>query len=153
MLIANLTHNFGTRDYDPSIGRWLQKDPIKFEGGTTNLYEYVANDPVNHVDPSGLRRPLPGNPGAWIPPNNRPPAGPPSGGHNPFPWPGSGVPDDQGDFNPPDICRFYPAQCDPPPFGSGPNRPAPPTHPCIVDPLNCNSPPPTSPNNGQCPIK
>jgi len=47
---------FGARDYDPSIGRWTTKDPIGFAGGDTNLYGYVANDPVNWVDPSGLAR-------------------------------------------------------------------------------------------------
>jgi RHS repeat-associated protein len=44
---------FGARDYDPSIGRWLAKDPLLFGGGDTNLYGYVANDPVNWTDPSG----------------------------------------------------------------------------------------------------
>ena len=44
---------FGARDYDPSVGRWTNKDPIRFAGGTTNLYEYVGNDPVNFTDPSG----------------------------------------------------------------------------------------------------
>ncbi len=41
---------FGARDYDGSTGRWLSKDPILFDGGDTNLYGYVANDPVNFVD-------------------------------------------------------------------------------------------------------
>jgi uncharacterized protein RhaS with RHS repeats len=44
---------FGARDYDPEIGRWTAKDPILFDGGDTNLYGYVVNDPVNLVDPSG----------------------------------------------------------------------------------------------------
>lgn len=44
---------FGARDYDPSIGRWLSKDPILFEGGDTNLYGYVLQDPVNWIDPEG----------------------------------------------------------------------------------------------------
>jgi RHS repeat-associated protein len=44
---------FGARDYDAQIGRWLAKDPIGFGGGQGNLYGYVANDPVNLVDPSG----------------------------------------------------------------------------------------------------
>lgn len=43
----------GARDYDPSIGRWTSKDPILFDGGQTNLYVYVGNDPVNFVDPEG----------------------------------------------------------------------------------------------------
>ena len=47
---------FGARDYDPSIGRWLQRDPIKFEGGDTNLYAYVENDPINFYDNDGLNK-------------------------------------------------------------------------------------------------
>ncbi len=45
---------FGARDYDPVIGRWVSKDPIRFDGGQANIYVYVGNDPVNHSDPLGL---------------------------------------------------------------------------------------------------
>jgi RHS repeat-associated protein len=45
---------FGYRDYDPSIGRWTARDPIGFAGGDTNLYGYVASDPVNFLDSIGL---------------------------------------------------------------------------------------------------
>ena len=45
---------FGARDYDPVTGRWLERDPILFNGKQTNLYTYVGNDPVNRIDPSGL---------------------------------------------------------------------------------------------------
>src|SRR5690606_7364521 len=50
---------FGARDYDPSLGRWTAKDPIRFDGNQANFYAYAANDPVNEVDPSGLVIPLP----------------------------------------------------------------------------------------------
>jgi RHS repeat-associated protein len=48
------TCRFGARDYDPETGRFTSKDPILFDGGDTNLYGYVASDPINHIDPSGL---------------------------------------------------------------------------------------------------
>ena len=44
---------FGARDYDAFTGRWTAKDPIRFNGGDTNLYRYVSNDPINLVDPEG----------------------------------------------------------------------------------------------------
>ncbi|WP_343292915.1 RHS repeat-associated core domain-containing protein [Vandammella animalimorsus] len=45
---------FGARDYDAETGRWTAKDPILFDGGDSNLYGYVLQDPVNFVDPEGL---------------------------------------------------------------------------------------------------
>jgi uncharacterized protein RhaS with RHS repeats len=38
----------------PSLGRWLQDDPIGFGGGDVNLYRSMGNNPVNLVDSSGL---------------------------------------------------------------------------------------------------
>jgi RHS repeat-associated protein len=46
---------FGYRDYDPDVGRWTAKDPIFFAGGDTDLYGYVLNDPINWIDPEGLK--------------------------------------------------------------------------------------------------
>jgi RHS repeat-associated protein len=41
------------RAYDPSLGRWLSRDPIG-EAGGINLYGYVANHPTKLIDPLGL---------------------------------------------------------------------------------------------------
>ena len=40
------------RYYMPSIGRFINKDPIGFEGGL-NSYLYSGDNPVNWIDPSG----------------------------------------------------------------------------------------------------
>lgn len=41
--------------YSPNLGRWLEVDPIGFDGGDVNLYRAEGNDPTNAVDPSGLQ--------------------------------------------------------------------------------------------------
>ncbi len=57
---------FGARDYEPSIGRWTSKDPIRFDtGDAPNLYLYVNGDPVNFIDPNGrqtMTMPIPWGP-------------------------------------------------------------------------------------------
>jgi RHS repeat-associated protein len=45
---------FGARDYDAFTGRWTTKDPIRFQGGASNMYGYLNASPLRHSDPTGL---------------------------------------------------------------------------------------------------
>jgi RHS repeat-associated protein len=50
---AKLYH-YRARFYDSVTGRFVSQDPMGFAAGDSNLYRYVANDPVGDSDPSGL---------------------------------------------------------------------------------------------------
>lgn len=52
---------FGARDYDSVTGRWTAKDPLRFGGGSADLYSYVTSDPINLEDPNGLQTCPPGS--------------------------------------------------------------------------------------------
>lgn len=47
-------HLLRRRQYQADMARFLSEDPLGFSAGDENLYRYVANNPVNAVDPSGL---------------------------------------------------------------------------------------------------
>jgi RHS repeat-associated protein len=42
------------RDYSPTLGRFIEPDPIGFQAGDNNFYRFVGNRPVGRNDPLGL---------------------------------------------------------------------------------------------------
>jgi len=53
-------YDYRHRFYSPSLGRFLQTDPIRFDAEDVNLYRFIENSPVDFVDPDGLSMTAPG---------------------------------------------------------------------------------------------
>lgn len=49
---TGLSYNY-FRDYDPSLGRYIQSDPIGLNGGI-NTYGYGYQNPFSNIDRNGL---------------------------------------------------------------------------------------------------
>jgi RHS repeat-associated protein len=65
---------YRARYYSPQIGRFISRDPLRNaeQRQGPNIYEYVWDNPVNAVDPTGLQRP------GYMPAGNQGPTGPSS---------------------------------------------------------------------------
>ena len=49
------TYDFGARNYDPTLGRWMNLDPLAEKYLNMTPYNFTLNNPIIFVDPDGMR--------------------------------------------------------------------------------------------------